>query len=914
MSRRTNEDRDERRKSSKSDRDERDRKSDRDRRDSRYSTLSELGSGDDKYKQMAKKLSKDKTELKEKLKKVLDDLESKTREHRSELERTQEYFQDQILELTERNNQLKSEMSKKDNKKELQTIKRLESTITTLQERLNNQTQELDQYKENLGQITEEKEHQFRKTISELQDQLRLSKEQELKIKKEFQNVINACEKEKQFIMDKVRLEKETEISRINQEKNNAIRMVEMDKDFLEKKTKEAEQRREKELIELKANLEKSKKENELKTINALENCKKTVENLEQDFQGKLFENNRLHSIDLENVKKDCDKKISNIIAENNQKMEALALTLGTEHEKIKKERDQALIQMEKMYQDHLKKEDELIRKQESELYKINSTWTDKLDFKEKDYNTLKLKYEKQMGESIEINQKLQQEINTHKLNIKKLQENSQNLNAQYINSLNKQKETADREIFERDQMIVKLNTDLKRIVTESVEKLNEYEKKVLNLEKDYQDEKGKVEELQNREEKHLNSISKHREIMDKLVEKAKVLQAEKEQLDRRVNSLENDYNIAEKDRVKIKAELVKLEQLDLKNIELLQENKSLSDSLTKLRNDHVQTVNDLNSEKHQNRQNEGQIKELNMRCSVLAEELDAKMKTLNATKSDLENVSKTLGTVKDEYTRLRATLLEDARQKMNEIKGDYTKQITTLEKRTAMLENERSKMTDQIIALSAEKDRLSNLVDISSKPNPDYLAKIEENKSLNEENKKLRIDLIQLQNEFNVKTIRSEDEYKNRIASVNKKVLEQDELIKNLNSKLETLKQQYTTQLIEAKQGTPELLRKTTEERELLKKQLESTEQNLIKLQLEFASVSAEIKTRTENISKKEKDLDELEKKLKNAPPKLLDPTLKKQKDDAIANLRQAKIEISRLRDDLAKTTARLNDLEKQK
>ena len=69
MSRRTNEDRDERRKSSKSDRDERDRKSDRDRRDSRYSTLSELGSGDDKYKQMAKKLSKDKTELKEKLKK-----------------------------------------------------------------------------------------------------------------------------------------------------------------------------------------------------------------------------------------------------------------------------------------------------------------------------------------------------------------------------------------------------------------------------------------------------------------------------------------------------------------------------------------------------------------------------------------------------------------------------------------------------------------------------------------------------------------------------------------------------------------------------------------------------------------------------------------------------------------------------
>lgn len=890
------------------------------RRDSRreseksYYSLDELEQSSesrDKYKKMAKKLSQDKSELKEKLRKVLDDLENKTKTHRSELEKTQDYFQNQILELTERNNQLKSELSRKDNKKELQTIKRLETTITTLQERLNSQTQELEQYKENLGQITEEKEDELKRLISDLQNQLRVSKEQEIKIKKEFQNIINACEKEKQFISEKMRLEKETEINRINQEKINAIRMIEMDKDFLEKKTKEAEQRREKELNELKLSLEKSKRENELKTQNGLENFKKTMESMQQDFEGKLFEVKRLNSIDVENIKKDCEVKINLNNIENSQKMEALALSLGKEHERIKKERDQAVLQMEKNFQEYLKKEDELNRKHEQEISKLTQTLTDKFDLKEKDYNNLKLKYEKQMGESIEINQKLQQEINLHKLNIKKLQDNSQHLNSQFITNLNKQKENAEKEIFERDKLISKLDSDLKRIVSESVEKLNDYEKRINKSEEELKERKEKCEEFKNQNDKLSESLEKHKDIMNKMGDRIKILVSEKEQADRRIKSLSEDYNIAESDRIKLKADLVKLEQTEIKNKELLEENKILNDSLSTLRKQHVEITNDLNSEKHQTKQNENAIKQLKINVSILSEELDNKMKALEIFKKDCENLTKQNTTLSDEYSRLRATLLEDARSKMNEMKGEYTKKIEVLEKRTSQLEMERTKMTDRIIALSSEKDKLSMQLEACNKPNPDYLAKVEENKVLVEENKNLKVNLIQLQNEFNVKNIRAEEEYKNRVASINKKVLEQDELIKNQNGKLELLKQQYTAQIIEAKQSIPDLLRKTTQERDLLKKQLETTEQNLIKLQLDFANVISETKLQTENIKKKEAELEMLERNLKNTPPKLMDPALKKQKDEALANLRQSKVEISRLRDELNKATIKIKSLE---
>lgn len=902
--------------------DKRDSKKRDSKRDSRssYGSLSDLRDSDEessnKYKKMAKKLSKDKSELKDKLRKLIEDVETKNKEHRSELERTQEYFQDQILELTDQKNQLKMDLSKKDNKKELQTIKRLETTITTLQERLNNQTQELEQYKENLGQVSDEKEQQYRKTMMELQEQVKLAKEQELKIKKEFQNLINSCEKEKLFIADRVRLDKDSEINRINQEKVNAIRMCEMDKDFLEKKTREAEQRREKEFNDLKYNLEKSKKENERKVQDTIENCKKTIEAFQMDHDGKTNELIRQHNIDLENMVKECEKRLDSNTLENTKKMEVLGHVLGLEHEKLRRERDQAVIQMEKMFTDFIKKEDETARKHEYDLEKVQNNLKTRLELKEQELNGQKLKFDKTLGEATEINQKLGQQVSILRDNLKKVHDNALNVNNQFINSLNKQKETAEKEIYEKSMIISKLESDFKKIVYDTAEKIEIYEKKIVNFESDIKDISEKYLNIKNICEQKHSELEKHKDLLTKFGERTQILQFEKEQLDRRLQSLDSDYKIAETDRTKIKSDLVKFEQIELKNKEIVEENNKLRENYEKLRKDHSDIVISLTNEKKSNKQQESTIKQLTNTADRLEQDLNNKNRLVESSKKDLEATTKNLTTVNDEFSRMRASLLEDSRQKIMEIKGEHTKQIANLEKRVNQLEIERVNLTNLNASLTSERDKLKYMLDLSSQPNPDYVAKVQENKQLLEDIKQLRIELVRQQNDLGVKIIQTEEDCKKRIATINKKLVEQDSYISQQNSKMEILKEQYNTKLLETKKGTPEqqeTFKKNLDDNSLLKKQLESCEQKLRLLQIEFSDEKAVIKSRTELLDKKENELREFERQLRSAPPKLLDPSIKKQKDDALVSVRQTKLEIGRQREEITNLTNKIHQLEKE-
>lgn len=65
-------------------------------------SISDIEADDsEKYRKMVKKLARDKSDLKHKLRRLLDEVEFKSKEHSVELEKTQDYFQDQINDLVE---------------------------------------------------------------------------------------------------------------------------------------------------------------------------------------------------------------------------------------------------------------------------------------------------------------------------------------------------------------------------------------------------------------------------------------------------------------------------------------------------------------------------------------------------------------------------------------------------------------------------------------------------------------------------------------------------------------------------------------------------------------------------------------------------------------------------------------------
>jgi chromosome segregation ATPase len=80
---------------------------------------------------------------------------------------------------------------------------------------------------------------------------------------------------------------------------------------------------------------------------------------------------------------------------------------------------------------------------------------------------------------------------------------------------------------------------------------------------------------------------------------------------------------------------------------------------------------------------------------------------------------------------------------------------------------------------------------------------------------------------------------------------------------------------------------------------QYKNTEDKLRGLQFEYSKISANIEIKMENAVKKEEDLKKLENELRNAPPKILDPSLRSARDSALAQVRDTKIESAKLKDE---------------
>lgn len=968
----------------------------------------------DKYRKMAKKLARDKSELKDKLRRLLDEVDQKTHEHRVELEKTQDYFQDQINELVEERDKVREEMEvireavleekeklreqyeqklskqkesleKRYGGKDSQVVKRLENTIATLQERLNKQMEEREHVKDTAEQFYAEKEEQLRKTVAELEDQLQKAKEQHIKDRKDLQMLTKTFTDEKEQIVRKMRQEKNDEVFQITSEKNSTVMALQNIKEQLEKRTQDLDHKRDGLIAQAKQQAEQVKINAERDRAEFVKNCKKTMDEFKQEHEHKFAVSETNYKMQIEKMVKEHEKIVQNLTAENSKKISLYMENTRRETEDYKK----TISALQTELTNVTEKCSNIVQKKEEEVKKAiercNFEYHSRYEEKDREINDLRLKNDKISGESEETIQRLKEQLNLVRENMKKVQDNSQAMNNQFVSNLNKQKELADKEISVRDQTIGHLEYQVKKIGEESIDRFNMLDRKARHLSEENKEVTDKYNNMKSLTEKQEEIISGLRIEVQKLKENMLCMHEQHRQ---------DQFTVGMNEQ-KLKLELEQKKH----------ECEFLGKGVEEMKSKMAILSQTCASQKTQ--------------IGIVTENLEKHVQNLGIRDREITSLNKSLSVANGELGRLKKIYSDELHQKILEVKTDRDRQVEDLSRRLATygvtvanLEQSRVEMRQNIVALSIERDKyktiaetivekdkaLENAVkkvtgieehmhtleqskqqtehklqllqskhklleesfskdleaknrevqklqeDIVSVKNSygGFLANINaENKSKDDEIKFLRDKITEyqvqearmaelsntvgvLQNSHRVTLEKIAEEKKSEGDKMAKKVFELERKLAERDQDMEKIKQEYNKKLTDMTKIPQECKTKMEEyekENGKLSVQLEASEKKLYSLQAEYAQILANVRSKQEHLREREEELKKAERTFREAPPRLMDPSIRKARDDALANLRQAKIELTKTKDDTIQVTQKLavaegliKDLEREK
>jgi hypothetical protein len=1030
---------------------ERDRSDKGSTRQSQRSTSSYGGTISDvetDYHKVAKKLAKDKEKLKIKLNNLLDDFEKKTDDHRRELEKSQDYYQEQLNELSEerdksqdtieemRNSIIdekekirlnfeqkllrhKEAIEKRYGTKDSQVVKRLENTITGLQERLTQQIEERERSKENTEQYYCEREECLRKNISDLEEQLRKIKESCTKDRLELQKTAKTFNDEKDFMITSVKKQKDEEISAVIAERNAACLSVQNLKDQIEKRAKAADFNRDEEVAKMKFEVCESKRSFECKFNDANIAFKNSISEIKQVYEGKLYCLDQQAKASFELQAKENEKTIYNISGESSRKVEQVISETRNQIE----EQKTIIMKLSR----ELETSSNSVDKKQEQLYLDLQC---KYEFREREFKEISLKNDKIVGELNDTNTRLKEQFSIVKDNMKKLQDNSQNVSGQMMSTFAKQKEQLDRDIANRDVIIDKLERQVKKIGEEGIDRLNATERKLKNSTDDLKelvekyitaktliDKKEKDSILQKEE------LSRIKESNDLYIEKLRKSLFEKELLETKAKtfedlsktkeaSTETERNkaiqlhiLSQNLQTKVKELEIEIERQNKASKNLQVDLETVSKNLTNTVTDSNRVRNQMSDElkknissiqlekdkqiedlKKSNSQTEHSYKiqlshtakEIENLRSQLAEtvrkeiskiscEKDKQIEECKKTISTLENTVKMEARVKEqELDSLKIKLLENSRHESMKLSTEKDKQIEEYKNRISVIEKDINRhIEDSNKAMNVARDdgrkelqktlsdkdkhteelrkKISQMDNIIIMMQEQLRQKISENQS---GTKAEREELSRLRNEMSKfyeqkeqfqtalqtgKTVlqevlnKSNTEHSLELQKLNLKISETNIRVKAAEELADKTKAAYSLYLDnEGKKNGPEAklrLGELEKERDSLLGQLASADRKIQQLQYDIASATATIRIKSQSLDEREASLRKTEEAIRTAPPKLLDPSIKKARDDAMVHLRQSKLELARVKEESLHLNQKLQiaentvaDLEKEK
>ena len=666
-------------------------------------TISDIEAED--YKRLAKKLAKDKEKLKDKLRRLLDDVEDKSEEHRKEMEKSQNYFEEQLNDLTEerdkayddlenmrdamivekekiRNNfeeklnKHKESLEKRYGSKDSQVVKRLENTIVVLQERINQQIEERDRLKDTTEQFYIQREENLRQTITDLEEQFRKLKETQIRDRQDMNKTAKTFNDEKEFMIAKLRKEKEDEISNVIAEKNAAFVSLQSLKEQIEKRAKNADTQRDEEICKMKFEVADAKRNFETKYTESTTVFKNSIAEIKQQYEGKLYSQDQQHKTEIEQLRKEYEnnyynitgetsRKIEHVINEKDGKINELTTTLA----RLNKQLESGTVTDSKRYEH------------------VISDLQAQCETKDREIKDSYLRHEKIVGELTDSNTRLKEQLTIVKDNTKKLQDYSQNINSQMVGTVTKQKEQAEKDIATRDMTIDKLERQLKKITEESIDRVNSAERKLKNT----------LEDLKEISDKHTST---------KLI------------VDKR-----------EKDILLQKDELSRVKETNDMYVEKLRKShfeKELLESKVKTFEDMIKTRDvTTESEKNRNLQLQSQFQNSQIKLKELEFELDRKNKSIKELQTDLDNANKTLSVTTSESVKVKNQLTDELKKSVSQITLEKDRTVEDMKKSYSQLEHTykfqiaqkekdmdilRSQFADnirkEVVRVTTEKDR----------------------------------------------------------------------------------------------------------------------------------------------------------------------------------------------------------------
>ncbi|MBS0628375.1 MAG: hypothetical protein JSS09_09210, partial [Verrucomicrobia bacterium] len=325
-------------------------------------------------------------------------------------------------------------------------------------------------------------------------------------------------------------------------------------------------------------------------------------------------------------------------------------------------------------------------------------------------------------------------------------------MNNQFVASLNKQKETAEEEISRRDNIINAQERQLKKIADESLDRINSLERKyklIVDENKDYIDKISQMKTSSDQKTLALETtkaeVQRLREIADKLVEKTKQLENEKDSLlnkhqldrdsyDKKIKILETGQRNRDQEFVKYKDDSIKLVQVESKYRD---EISRLNDQLLRVKTEletKSGTLEDIQTKFTALQANAHQLLLKNKDLDI---DLDKKDKELRISKNELEIANRNANSSFTEMTKFRNNMNEEMKAKMADKDkqiADLLRKVSHAEQSIKLLEQNREQLTHKLNTAVTERDNTKQLIDTFSGPNSEYKLKCKELEKLKED------------------------------------------------------------------------------------------------------------------------------------------------------------------------------------
>lgn len=458
-----------------------------------------------KYKRLAKKLTLDKSKLKEQLRELLNEITNISTSHSKELEKTRDYFQAHIDELSYERDQILDELEQEkmvivqerekltrqyeqklqsnrenterrtDGKNSTQ-IKRLENTVLLLQQKLDEQNEEREKIKENAEQFFNSRTSQMQQNIVDLEDQLKKSRELHAKERRELMQLTQTFTLEKENMRRAIEKDRDAEINKILEEKNTTIIALQGLKDDMEKRSKAADKTRDEQQREMHVDMEN-------KTNSVMKRCELAIDTLKKNIE----EQKDHHAIELQRQRAEYENKFE---LERKDHAHALASKefdnnkyILSVKESTHKELERLLVSNEKLQNDVarlndqttqavLEKEEKLSKEYEQLCVQNRARHEAQLYDLQTEKEELRERLSRNISDLNENNEMMKKQISTLKESLKTTQVNSQDMNNQFIVHLNKQKDIFDQTLNEKEERINALEKQLKKLSDEVVDKL----------------------------------------------------------------------------------------------------------------------------------------------------------------------------------------------------------------------------------------------------------------------------------------------------------------------------------------------------------------------------------------------------------------------------------------------------------